>query len=130
MCIGAGSDGVVAGSGGVDAGVLLHALSQVADEFELVLDVVHLNHGLRGEASEGDQECVEGQAALLGLPCHTRRLDVGAAREGHASRTRPTAQDAALDLRLEAVVTLAVGQLLRRPLPAGYSTIPKYCVAC
>jgi tRNA(Ile)-lysidine synthase len=101
------SHGLVAVSGGVDSSVLLHALSQVADEFELVLDVVHLNHGLRGEASEGDQKCVEGQAAVLGLPCHTRRVDVGAAREGHASRTRPTVQEAARHLRRDALVKIA-----------------------
>lgn len=98
---------LVAVSGGIDSSVLLHALSGVAKKFEITLEVAHINHGLRGEASEGDQKEVEAQASAFGLPCHVSRVDVGAAREGHSSRTRPTRQEAARNLRREALEHIA-----------------------
>ncbi|MBW2716915.1 MAG: tRNA(Ile)-lysidine synthetase, partial [Deltaproteobacteria bacterium] len=58
---------LVAVSGGLDSSVLLHALAEASDQFALRLSVGHVNHGLRGAESEGDQKAVEAQAVGLGL---------------------------------------------------------------
>lgn len=62
-------------SGGLDSICLLHLLKgmRLPD-----LQVVHLNHGLRGLASDGDEEFVARTAADLGLVCHRRKVDVAA----------------------------------------------------
>ena len=59
-------------SGGVDSVCLLHLL--IASRLP-GLQIVHLDHGLRGEASTGDAVFVEELAAKLGLPFHARRVD-------------------------------------------------------
>src|SRR6266478_204610 len=61
----AGSRVGVAVSGGADSVVLLHALSEMAD-----LSVVHVDHGIRGQASHDDAEFVRDLAEKFGLPFH------------------------------------------------------------
>jgi tRNA(Ile)-lysidine synthase len=74
----------VAVSGGADSVCLLHALVELAPRWNLALSVLHLNHELRGEESDADEEFVRTLAARLGLEFHSRRVDVGRiARETH-----------------------------------------------
>ena len=50
---------IVAGiSGGADSVCLLKVLSELKNVYDLELTAVHLNHCLRGEESDGDQEFV------------------------------------------------------------------------
>ena len=49
---------VVAVSGGADSVALLSLLLEVRTQFELDLVVAHLNHNLRGTASDEDEEFV------------------------------------------------------------------------
>ena len=49
---------VVAVSGGADSVALLSLLLEVRTQFELDLIVAHLNHNLRGKASDEDEEFV------------------------------------------------------------------------
>ncbi len=58
----------VAVSGGPDSVCLLLTLVQLAPEYGVTLRVAHLNHKLRGKASDEDQEFVEQLAARLELP--------------------------------------------------------------
>jgi len=67
---------IVAVSGGADLITLLLALNSIAEEFSLRLRVAHLNHGLRGEESDGDEEFVQRLANKLGLPFHRKRVNV------------------------------------------------------
>lgn len=72
---------VVAVSGGSDSVGLLRALHELAPGRALSLSVAHLNHGIRGGASDGDAAFVGELARSLGLP-----FDVGhwrPARAGH-----------------------------------------------
>lgn len=66
-------------SGGADSVALLHLLHRLG----LDLTVVHLDHGLRGEASREDRCWVEELAARLGLPCVAgRRAAAAVMKEG------------------------------------------------
>ncbi len=72
---------VVGVSGGPDSTALLHALHSLRDEWRLNLIVAHLDHGLRGEDSDGDAAFVAELAARLGLPCESERADVAGLRK-------------------------------------------------
>ncbi len=98
---------VVAVSGGLDSTVLLHLLAAVSAERDITLVVGHVDHGLRGIASEGDRKSVEAQAAALGLECQVVRIDVDAARRGQRNRARPSVQEAARQLRYRALDEIA-----------------------
>jgi len=75
---------LVAVSGGADSMALLHGLARLQREGRLkvlALHVAHLDHGLRGAASESDAALVGAAAARLGLAATTGAADVaGAAR--------------------------------------------------
>ncbi|OIP97406.1 tRNA lysidine(34) synthetase TilS [Candidatus Wirthbacteria bacterium CG2_30_54_11] len=55
---------------------LLHVLASLRVELGLELAVAHLNHGFRGEEADSDQELVESTARELGIPFHTRTVDI------------------------------------------------------
>jgi tRNA(Ile)-lysidine synthase len=59
---------IVAVSGGPDSVCLLHALRELKIA---VTGVAHVNHKLRGEASEADERFVAGIAREMGLPFHS-----------------------------------------------------------
>jgi len=67
---------LVAVSGGVDSVVLLHLLLQLSAGMQLKLEIVHVNHRLRGDEAERDQQFVEALADQYQLPCHSRQADV------------------------------------------------------
>ena len=66
----------VAVSGGADSVFLLRALHQLAPRWNLHLSVVHVDHGIRGEASREDAEFVRALASEHGLPFHLHQADV------------------------------------------------------
>jgi tRNA(Ile)-lysidine synthase len=68
----------VAVSGGVDSMVLLHVLRGLGHD----CIVAHVDHGLRGAASDGDRRFVEDHATRLGLPFRSVRVDVKSAADG------------------------------------------------
>lgn len=73
----------VAVSGGADSVCLLHVLASLAPELGLQLRVLHVNHGLRGDESEGDARFVEELAASLGLEAFAAGLDPAKLRKGN-----------------------------------------------
>jgi tRNA(Ile)-lysidine synthase len=98
---------LVAVSGGIDSVSLCRGLAELAEEEALKLSIGHVNHGLRGEASEADQRAVEALGAGLGLAVETARVDPGAQRSGRSSRDRPTPQEAARSVRYQALRAMA-----------------------
>ena len=73
----------VAVSGGPDSVALLHALRELYPERARV--VIHLNHGLRGPAADGDEVFVRNLAATLGCDFFVRHRDVARASERGSS---------------------------------------------
>jgi tRNA(Ile)-lysidine synthase len=71
---------LVAVSGGADSTCLLDLFHRLREESPFDLAVAHLNHSLRGEESDRDEEFVRSLAGRLGLPFHVRRLPPGSLR--------------------------------------------------
>ena len=67
---------IVGVSGGKDSVCLLHILNELKDEMNLSLMVVHVNHGIRGEAADSDAEFVKEMALSMGLPFRIETVDV------------------------------------------------------
>jgi tRNA(Ile)-lysidine synthase len=68
----------VAVSGGPDSVALLNVLIIIAPEYGLELSVLHLNHGIRGEASDNDETFVSEIAKSKGLPLRAKTVSVPA----------------------------------------------------
>ena len=61
-------------SGGPDSMALFHVLLDFREKSPFPLVVLHLNHGLRGAESDGDEEFVRERAAALGVPFRSRKV--------------------------------------------------------
>jgi tRNA(Ile)-lysidine synthase len=68
----------VAVSGGADSTALLRALAARQQELGLVLSVLHVEHGLRGEVAQQDAAFVSQLADRLGIPCEMVSVDTRA----------------------------------------------------
>jgi tRNA(Ile)-lysidine synthase len=98
---------LVAASGGVDSTVLACALGEIARQRRLELVIGHVNHGLRGAASDADEQAVRDLAASLGAPVEVVAAHPRGLRSGRSSRERPTLQEAARTLRYRALRSMA-----------------------
>src|ERR1700738_29336 len=81
----------IAVSGGADSVGLLLLMLELRKKLGIVPSVVHLNHKLRGRASDKDEEFVAKLAAKHKLPLHTERIDVALS----AKRARSNLEDSA-----------------------------------
>ena len=82
----------VAVSGGADSVCLLHALFELAPRWNLHLRVIHVEHGIRGEASRVDAQFVHELAEALGLPFSWRAADAPAIAEDTRDNLEQTAR--------------------------------------
>jgi tRNA(Ile)-lysidine synthase len=71
-----GSHVAVAVSGGADSVCLLYILHELAPALQIRISVAHLNHKLRGAASDSDAEFVRSLACHLGLPFFHEESDI------------------------------------------------------
>ena len=67
---------VIGLSGGPDSVCLFHILYRLAEELDIRLHAVHVNHGLRPGAAEEDQRYAEALCAEYRVPCHSFSFDV------------------------------------------------------
>ena len=67
---------VVGVSGGADSMGLLSVLTELAKIYHFSLVVVHVNHGLRGKAADGDQAYVENVCKEQDIPCYSFHVDL------------------------------------------------------
>ena len=73
------SDGdtvTVALSGGADSVSLLHMFVQVKDEYNLTLYAAHINHLIRGDEAERDEEFCKNLCKTYGIELFVKRVDV------------------------------------------------------
>lgn len=82
---------VVAVSGGADSVALLHALCSLKEELGLSVSACHINHNLRGEESDGDEQYVRNLCEKLGVPLNVYSVDVRGSAKKHES-TEETAR--------------------------------------
>jgi len=91
-------DRVIVGvSAGVDSMVLLHLLNTFRQEFDLLLIVAHIHHGLRPVESEKETELVRKESARLGLPFEYGQFNVKEFQESGGF----SLQDAARRIRFQ-----------------------------
>lgn len=78
---------VLAGiSGGADSMLLLHLLVALRDRSRVLPEAVHINHGWRGEESDGDENFVRNRCTVYGVPCHVYRAPCGIPRSENGAR--------------------------------------------
>ena len=84
-------------SGGPDSVAMLHILKDLNElqQLEWQLHVAHVNHGLRGKASDEDEQFVRSLAEKLKIPFHSSTVDV----QGVQKRERLTQEEAGRKLR-------------------------------
>jgi len=93
----AGDRAGVAVSGGADSVALLRILLELRRELGIVLSVVHLNHKLRGNESDEDEQFVRELAAEHDLLLISENCDV----KSHAAKNKLSLETAARELRYE-----------------------------
>ena len=103
---------IVAVSGGADSFCLLHLLNQLCGPGkgypEVRLHAAHLNHKLRGEASDRDAATVASIVKSWGLPCTSGEADVAAL----ARAEQRSLEDAARSARYHFLREVAQGKLI------------------
>jgi len=75
-------------SGGADSVFLFHVLRELAPRWNLQLSVVHIEHGMRGEASKDDAGFLQDLAQSFGLPFHIRSVNVPAIDDNQEQAAR------------------------------------------
>ncbi|MDP4088376.1 MAG: tRNA lysidine(34) synthetase TilS [Bacillota bacterium] len=69
---------IVAVSGGPDSMCLIHILHSLKDRYDITLYAAHVNHCLRGEDSDGDEEYVRNFCIENSIEFFSKRVDIGA----------------------------------------------------
>lgn len=71
------NDKVIVGvSGGPDSMCLLNILNSLKSELKIEIAVAHINHGLRGEYSDGDEQYVQNYCSENGIAFYSRKIDI------------------------------------------------------
>ncbi len=78
-------DRVTAGiSGGADSMCLLFLMSKIREMLGFSLEAVHVNHGIRGESADKDEDCVRRICGELKVSCRVFRFDVPSYASEHS----------------------------------------------
>lgn len=97
---------LIAVSGGADSVALMRGLLTLRDEFALALRTAHLNHGLRGAASDADAAWVSGLCQKHQIPVVVGDVDLAAA----AGESLPGIEELARNARLTFLERVATGE--------------------
>lgn len=89
---------VIAGvSGGADSTALLIFLAGIASEFNLTVTAAHLNHGIRNQEADADEDFVRQLCAKSGIPFISERIEV----RQHALATKQNLEELARNRRYD-----------------------------
>lgn len=94
----------VAVSGGADSVCLLYLMHELAPAWGLHLSVIHIDHGIRGIASQADAEFVRALAGQFALLFHFRRVDAPAVDDNLEQAARRLRQQFYRELREQGAV--------------------------
>ncbi len=90
------NDAVLMGvSGGPDSVALFHILRYLTTELKITLAVGHLNHCLRGKASENDARFTRSLASYYNIPFYLKKRDV----RQYSEQQKLSLEEAARDVR-------------------------------
>lgn len=67
---------LVALSGGPDSVCLLHILDSIKDEFKITIGAAHVNHMMRGEEADGDEEYAKKICEKLGIEFYSIKVNI------------------------------------------------------
>ena len=86
--LGALPDGrcLVGFSGGADSTAMMLLLAEERDAGRIQPEAVHVNHGLRGAESEGDEAFCRDLSKKLGIRLHTERAELNGKRDENSCR--------------------------------------------
>lgn len=102
-------DTVVCGlSGGADSVCLLLSLNQLSAEMNFALEAIHVNHCLRGEESDRDQQFCHDLCKRLNIPFNAVSCDV----KGYSEKNGLSCEEAARELRYGIFREYSMGKLL------------------
>lgn len=87
----------VALSGGADSVCLLLVLKELSRSYNITVDAIHINHCIRGEESDRDEEFCRSLCTRLDIPITVIRADVPAA----ALESKKSLEETARDIRYE-----------------------------
>jgi tRNA(Ile)-lysidine synthase len=87
---------LVALSGGADSVALLYLFLDLQSRIEFDICAAHLNHGLRGKESRGDERSVKELCQKFSIPCITAREDI----QKKAKKNRTSLEVAGREARL------------------------------
>lgn len=84
-------------SGGADSVCMLHVLSKLREELNIEIFCAHLNHGLRGEAADSDEEFVSKLCRQLKIKFFSKKVNVAEL----AAQKKQTVEEAGRNARYE-----------------------------
>lgn len=99
---------LLAVSGGADSAAMVHVLAALKRARRLSCEFVigHVNHGLRAEASDGDERFVREMADDAGIKFISESIDV----RGYATEKKLSIETAGRHLRLKTLAAMAASQ--------------------
>lgn len=83
----------VALSGGADSVCLMIVLKEISEKFNLDLDAIHINHCIRGEESDRDEQFCKDICQTLEIPLQIRRADIPQIMKTSGKSIEETARD-------------------------------------
>ena len=90
---------LLAVSGGVDSMVMMELFAKLQKNNDFYMEIIHINHNLRGEESDQDACFVQKKAKQIRIPCKVVSVDV----KKHKVDNKQTIEQAARELRLGAI---------------------------
>ncbi len=105
----AGETVLAAVSGGPDSVCLLHVLCGLREELGIGLHIAHLDHRLRGEASNADAEYVRTLGKKLGVPTTVGTQDAAAYQKEHKLSPEEAAREVRYRFLAEAARDVGAG---------------------
>ena len=89
-------DNIVIGvSGGHDSMTLLYVLESLKDELKFNIYVAHINHGVRGSESDGDEDYVKSICKKLNIPFYSHKTNM----DEYAKKHKLTSEEAGREIR-------------------------------